>query len=111
MEILRLTDIIDVLVNDVASSYNVDAEDMSCKQKAIEVTMARDVCFYIMYNVLGMTYLASSKALGYRGHDMALRAVRRVDDILEENTVFSLLAKSAIKKYRGLLDEWKIEQD
>jgi len=111
MEILRLKDIVYVLVNDVADSYNVDAEAITSSYGVSEVTRARDACFYIMYNVLGMTYRESAKNLGYTEHDIALRAVRRVDDLLLMDTAYSLLAKSAIKKYRWLWDEWKIKQD
>lgn len=89
------------IIEAVCNQYGISVEDVKGKKRSKEIAFPRQVCMYIMRNVLEYTYPKIGEIFG-RDHSTAMHAEDKVKEMMGEdkdtkNTVEDLIVK--IKEY------------
>lgn len=75
----------DSIISAVCSFYNVSKNDLIGKCKKKELIMPRQICCYLMCELLSLPLMSIGKALGNRNHTTILYSRNKVEDIRAVN--------------------------
>ncbi|MCD8205098.1 MAG: chromosomal replication initiator protein DnaA [Clostridia bacterium] len=73
------------VINSVSAYYKVDKKDIVGKSKKKEVALPRQVCCYLMCDLLSLPLIAVGKSLGGRDHTTILYSRNRIEEMLKVN--------------------------
>ena len=75
----------DSIINAVCSYYNVSKGDLVGKCKKKELVQPRQICCYLMCELLSLPLMSIGKALGNRNHTTILYSRNKVDEMKSVN--------------------------
>ncbi|MBQ3259406.1 MAG: chromosomal replication initiator protein DnaA [Clostridia bacterium] len=88
---------VDRIITEVARTMSVSPEDVRSDKRSASISAARQVAQYVVRSVTGLTMKEIGKEFGLRDHSTVVYAIQKVEEKMEENTVFKGLVKDIIK--------------
>ncbi len=73
------------VISAVASYYRISKNDLVGKSKKKEIAIPRQICCYLMYELLSLPYITIGKVMGGRDHTTILYARNKVEDMCRVN--------------------------
>lgn len=88
---------VDRIINEVARSMMVKPEDIRSQKRNAPVSQARQVAEYVMRTVTGLPMQSIGDEFGARDHSTIVYAVRKVEERMEQDSVFKNQVNDIIK--------------
>ncbi|MDE5666976.1 MAG: chromosomal replication initiator protein DnaA, partial [Clostridia bacterium] len=73
------------IINAVTTYYNITKADLLGKSKKKEIVIPRQICCYLMCELLSLPLISIGKELGGRDHTTILYSRDKVDDMCRVN--------------------------
>ena len=77
------------IINAVVSFYKVTREELVGKCKKAEIVVPRQVCCYLMYELLSLPLMSIGKELGNRNHTTIIYSRNKVNELIMVNDKFT----------------------
>lgn len=77
------------IINAVVSFYKVTREELVGKCKKAEIVVPRQVCCYLMYELLSLPLMSIGKELGNRNHTTIIYSRNKVNELIMVNDKFA----------------------
>jgi len=74
----------------VAEEYNVKVEDLATKRRDREISNPRQICMFLIREMLGMSLPKIGDLFGGRDHSTVMHACKEVSACIQEDTAFSI---------------------
>ena len=75
----------DVIMDAVCKYYNINKLDLIGKKKNKEIVEPRQICMYIIFEVLGLPLVSIGQLFGGRDHTTVIHAKDKVSQLMQEN--------------------------
>ena len=75
----------DSIMDAVCKYYNINKLDLTGKKKNKEIVEPRQVCMYIIFEVLGLPLVSIGQLFGGRDHTTVIHAKDKVTQLMQEN--------------------------
>ena len=92
---------VEKIVNEVARTYSVSAEDIRSSKQNAAVSAPRQIAMYIVREVTGMTMEKIGAEFGGRNHATVVYAMSKVEKLLETDTRTKELIEDIIKNAKA----------
>ena len=92
---------VDRIIDEVARTYSVTAEDIRGKSRSNQISAARQVAMYVVREITGMTQLEIGQEFGGRDHTSVIYALSQVTKILESDPRKKEVIEDIIKNIRN----------
>ena len=92
---------VDRIIDEVARTYSVTAEDIRGKSRSNQISAARQVAMYVVREITGMTQLEIGQEFGGRDHTTVIYALSQVTKILESDPRKKEVIEDIIKNIRN----------
>ena len=69
----------------VCKYYNINKLDLIGKKKNKEIVEPRQICMYIIFEVLGLPLVSIGQLFGGRDHTTVIHAKEKVSQLMQEN--------------------------
>lgn len=93
---------VDRIIDEVARTYGVTAEDIRSKNRSNQVSTARQVAMYVVREITGMTQLEIGQEFGGRDHTTVIYGLSQVAKTLESDPRKREVIEDIIKNIRNL---------
>ena len=93
--------VIDRIITEVSRYYNVSAEDIMSPKRPANITLARQVCMYIIREVCGLSLPQIGEKFNGRDHSTVHHAVKQVEKKIADNNAFALQINDIINTIKG----------
>lgn len=93
--------VIDRIVTEVARYYNISADDIKSKKRTSNITMARQVCMYIIREVCGLSLPQIGDVFDGRDHSTVHHSIKKIEERVDTNSAFSLQINDIINTVKG----------
>jgi chromosomal replication initiator protein len=93
--------VIDRIITEVARYYNISADDIKSKKRTANITLARQVCMYIIREVCGLSLPQIGDVFEGRDHSTVHHSVKKIEQTVETNSAFSLQINDIINTVKG----------
>ncbi len=80
----------DLIMQVVAEEYNVKVEDLATKRRDREISNPRQICMFLIREMLGMSLPKIGDLFGGRDHSTVMHACKEVSACIQEDTAFSI---------------------
>ena len=92
---------VDRIIDEVARTYGVTAEDIRGQRRSGQISTARQVAMYVVREITGMTQLEIGQEFGGRDHTTVIYALSQVAKILESDPRKKEVIEDIIKNIRN----------
>lgn len=92
---------VDMIITEVARTYNITAEDIRSKKRSNNISAARQVSMYIIREITQMSTIDIGKEFGGRDHSTVVYATQQVQKIMERDPHFREIVEDIIKNIRA----------
>ena len=76
----------DSIIDAVCNFYKIQRSDLLGKKKTKEVVEPRQICAYLMTELLSIPLVTIGQALGGRDHTTVIHARDKISELIKENT-------------------------
>ena len=77
---------VDRIIDEVARTYGVTAEDIRGQRRSNQISTARQVAMYVVREITGMTQLEIGQEFGGRDHSTVVYAVQQVEKNMKKDS-------------------------
>lgn len=91
---------IDRVITEVGRYYNVSADDIKGKKRTADITLARQVCMYIIREITQMSLPAIGAEFSGRDHSTVHHAIGKITDDMERNPRFKNIVNDLISNVK-----------
>lgn len=92
---------VDRIIEEVAKTYNVSAEDIRSKKKAAPISQARQVSIHIVREITQMSQVAIGDAFGGRDHATIVYSLQKIKKTIEKDEHTKAIVDDIIKNIRS----------
>lgn len=92
---------VDRIIDEVARTYGVTAEEIRGKSRSNQISAARQIAMYVVREITGMTQLEIGQEFGGRDHTTVIYALSQVAKILESDPRKKEVIEDIIKNIRN----------
>ena len=85
------------IINEVARTMSVQAEDIRSNKRSATISLARQVAIYVVRNVTSLPMKTIGDEFGGRDHATVVYAIQKVEERMETNLSFKGMIKDIIK--------------
>ena len=89
------------IIDEVAKTYNVSADDIRSKKRAAPISAARQAAIYCVREITQMSLESIGQEFGGRDHSSVLYSVQQVERALQTDTRTKEIIEDIIKNIRG----------
>ncbi len=80
----------EIIKQAVAKEYGVKPEDFSSKRRDREISLPRQVCMYLVRDILNLSHPKIGSLFGGRDHSTVMYACKEIKDTIENDSTFAL---------------------
>jgi chromosomal replication initiator protein len=91
---------IDRVITEVGRYYNVSADDIKGKKRTADITLARQVCMYIIREITQMSLPAIGSEFSGRDHSTVHHAIGKIEDDMTRNPRFKNIVNDLISNVK-----------
>ena len=91
---------VDRIIDEVARTYGVTAEDIRGQRRSNQISTARQVAMYVVREITGMTQLEIGQEFGGRDHSTVVYAVQQVEKNMKKDSKTKAMVEDIIKNIR-----------
>ena len=92
----------DDIMEIVADSYNVTVNDLVGSKRNYSIMEPRQVCMYLIREILSLPYKNIGLLLGKRDHTTVINGIKKINNEIETNEQMSFTINSLIKRINSL---------
>ena len=93
---------VDRIIDEVARTYGVTAEDIRGQRRSGQISTARQVAMYVVREITGMTQLKIGQEFGGRDHATVVYALQQVTKAIKTDPRKKETIEDIIKNIRNL---------
>ena len=93
---------VDRIIDEVARTYGVTAEDIRGQRRSNQISTARQVAMYVVREITGMTQLEIGQEFGGRDHSTVVYALQQVTKAIQTDPRKKEVIEDIIKNIRNL---------
>ena len=93
---------VDRIIDEVARTYGVTAEDIRGQRRSNQISTARQVAMYVVREITGMTQLEIGQEFGGRDHSTVVYALQQVTKAIQTDPRKKEVFEDIIKNIRNL---------
>ena len=93
---------VDRIIDEVARTYGVTAEDIRGQRRSNQISTARQVAMYVVREITGMTQLEIGQEFGGRDHSTVVYALQQVTKVIQTDPRKKEVIEDIIKNIRNL---------
>ena len=85
----------------VAEEYSVRVEDFPKKSRSRDIAHPRQICMYLIRDMLGISLPKIGDLFGGRDHSTVMYACNEVSKLIQQDTAFSIKLDDIKERLRG----------
>lgn len=90
------------IMNIVAEHYNVTVSDITGSKRNYSIMEPRQVCMYLIREILSLPYKSIGLLLGKRDHTTVMNGINKINNEIETNEQMSFTINALMKKINSL---------
>lgn len=91
---------VEKIIEEVAKTYSVTAEDIRSNKRAAQISTARQVSIYVVREITQMSQKAIGEEFGGRDHATIVYAIQKVEKLIEKDSHTKAIVDDIIKNIR-----------
>ena len=88
---------VEKIINEVAKSYSVAAEDIRSPKRSSQISTARQVSIYLVSKITGLSYSRIGEEFGGRDHSTIVYTINKVKTVIKKDPSFKGIIDDMIK--------------
>ncbi len=91
---------IEDIISSVSDSFNISIEDIKSDKRNSNISVARNVCMYVIRNVLSLTYSAIGQEFG-KTHSTVMHSIENIEDEMKRDVNFKMSVTNIIDEFNN----------
>lgn len=91
---------IEDIISSVSDSFNISIEDIKSDKRNSNISVARNVCMYVIRNVLSLTYSAIGQEFG-KTHSTVMHSIENIEDEMKKDVNFKMSVTNIIDEFNN----------
>lgn len=91
---------IEDIISSVSDSFNISIEDIKSDKRNSNISVARNVCMYVIRNVLSLTYSAIGQEFG-KTHSTVMHSIENIEEEMKKDVNFKMSVTNIIDEFNN----------